>query len=150
MSNEQSPHQFAMQTDIPEIMQPDILGKKLNTLPVTYVETDERVNTTDPCEETLADMLNNEARASPRDTKKKPPSETRKWKKKERRDDTETRLKQTQIEIDRHKQVGLKRQKRSSKDEDNKGGRKRSKATYSPYTAVEADSVSLHRVQRMC
>ena len=108
MSNEQPPHQCAMQTNIPKIMQPDILRKNLNTLPVTYVETDERVNTTDPCEETLADMINNKARASPCDAKKKPPSKTRRWKKQERRDDTKTRPKLIQTKINGQQQVGLK------------------------------------------
>ncbi|XP_065620728.1 uncharacterized protein LOC136063773 [Quercus suber] len=142
MSNEQPPHQCAMQTDIPEIMQPDILGKNLSTLPITYVEMDEGVNTTDLCEETLADMINNKARASPRDTKKKPSSETRKWKKKECQDDSNTGPKQIQTEIDGHKLVGLKRQRKSSKDEGNTGERKRSKAqtTYSPYIVAGADS----------
>lgn len=90
-----------MQTDIPKIMQPNILGRNLNTVPVT--ETDKGTNSTDPCDETLADMFNNRARASPHDAKKKPPSETRKWKKIERRDDIETRPKQIQTEIDGHK-----------------------------------------------
>lgn len=89
-----------MQTYIPKIMQPNILGRNLNTVPVT--ETDKGTNSTDPCDETLADMFNNRARASP-DAKKKPPSETRKWKKIERRDDIETRPKQIQTEIDGHK-----------------------------------------------
>ena len=103
MSNEQPPHQCAMQTNIPEIMQPNILGMKLTTVPITFVETEAKGNTTDPCDETLADVIKNRSRASPRDAKKKPPSETRKWKKKEHRDDTEIRPKQTQTEIDGHK-----------------------------------------------
>ena len=40
MSNEQPPHQCAMQTDIPEIMQPEILGMKLTTMPITFMETE--------------------------------------------------------------------------------------------------------------
>ena len=53
MSNEQPPHQCAMQTDIPEIMQPEILGMKLTTVPITFMETEEEGNTTDPFDETL-------------------------------------------------------------------------------------------------
>ena len=53
MSNEQPPHQCAMQTDIPEIMQPEILGMKLTTMPITFMETEEEGNTTDPFDETL-------------------------------------------------------------------------------------------------
>ena len=52
MSNEQPQHQCAMQTDIPEIMQPEILGMKLTTVPITFMET-EGGNTTDPFDETL-------------------------------------------------------------------------------------------------
>ena len=53
VSNEQPPHQCAMQTDIPEIMQPEILGMKLTTVPITFMETEEEGNTTDPFDETL-------------------------------------------------------------------------------------------------
>lgn len=128
MSNEKPPHQCAMQIDILEIMQPDILGMKLIAVWITFVETDGRGNNTYPSDEILANAIKNMSRASPRDAKKKPPFVTRKWKKKEHWDDIEIRPKQTQIEIDEHKQIGQKWQRRISKDEGNTGGRKRSKA----------------------
>lgn len=78
MSNEKPPHQCAMQTDIPEIMQPDILGMKLTAVPITFVETDGGGNTTDPSDETLANAIKNMSRASPHDAKKKHTSGKRK------------------------------------------------------------------------
>ena len=48
-----------MQTDIPEIMQPDILRMKLTAVPVTFVETDGGGNATDPSDETLANAIKN-------------------------------------------------------------------------------------------
>ena len=59
VSNEQPPHQCAMQTDIPEIMQPDILRMKLTAVPVTFVETDGGGKATDPSDETLANAIKN-------------------------------------------------------------------------------------------
>jgi len=89
--NEQPPHQCTMQTNIPEIMQPNILGMKLTAMSVTFVETDGGGNTTNPSDETLANAIKNMSCASPCDAKKKPPSVTCKWKKKEHQDDTEIR-----------------------------------------------------------
>ena len=59
VSNEQPPHQCAMQTDIPEIMQPDILRMKLTAVPVTFVEMDGGGTATDPSDETLANAIKN-------------------------------------------------------------------------------------------
>ena len=83
VSKEQSPHQCAMQTDILEIMQPDILGMKLTSMPVTFMDMEGGDNTTNSSDETLVSTIKNMSRASPRDTKNKSPPATRKWKKKE-------------------------------------------------------------------
>ena len=95
-----------MQIDIPEIMQPDILGMKLTSVPVTFMDKEGGDNTTNSSDETLAATIKNMSSASPRDTKNKSPPATRKWKKKEWCENTEMGLIQTQSEIDGDKPIG--------------------------------------------
>ena len=60
-----------MQTDILEIMQLDILGMKLTSVPVTFMDKEGGDNTTNSSDETLVSTIKNMSRASTRDTKKK-------------------------------------------------------------------------------
>ena len=98
-----------MQTDILEIMQPDILGMKLTSVPVTFMDKEGGDNTTNSSDETLTAKIKNMSCASPRDTKNKSPLAIRKWKKKEWCENTEMGPIQTQSEIYGDKPIGQKR-----------------------------------------